>query len=69
METTTPPPPTDARCIAERLATGPQVAFPAQGFRLKVKGAPLSGRAYVGMSPVRTETAARLLGGMRGCAA
>jgi hypothetical protein len=69
METTAPPPPTDARLIAEQLATGLQVTFAAQGFRLEPKGAPLGWRTYVEVSALRTKSPARLVGCLRGWAA
>jgi hypothetical protein len=74
METTTPPPPTDPRFVAEQLGTGPQVTFATQGRRLETQGVTLIAQAYVEMSPVRTEsvrmkTAVRLIDWLRGWAA
>jgi hypothetical protein len=71
MTAPAPPPsaPTDARRIAAQLVADPRVTFAAKGFWPETKGAGRGSRAYVDVSPLGRETAARMIDCFRGWAA
>jgi hypothetical protein len=60
----------DARRIGDQVAAELQLGFAGAGFWIAASGAaPMGGRAYVSIAPVRADVAARLIDRLREWAA